>query len=345
MGWIWGSGSGYVTFGDPAKLDLGQFTIETWFKRTGAGVSYSTGSGGILNAIPLVTHGASDSDGSAIDANWVLVIDDATDALAADFEDMASGLNHPVVGTTPIPANGVWYHAAATYDGTTWKLYLDGNLEATLVANATPRSDSTDPAGLGAFIRTSGTPLGHFQGVLDEVRVWNFARSQAQIAAAINGAVDCPGRAWWPAGAWASRPAPWWATRSLPRPTAASSAPASSRVAGAPFDLVVNLPPNLPTLVAPPDGASGLVAPVTLSVTASDPNGGSVDVDFFGRSLSGEGGGEVFTLAVIPDTQYYSASYPATFTAQTQWIVNQAGGAQHRVRHPPGRHGPRSGGG
>src|SRR5215216_2276467 len=37
----------YVTFGDPAKLDLAQFTIETWFKRTGTGATNTTGSNGI----------------------------------------------------------------------------------------------------------------------------------------------------------------------------------------------------------------------------------------------------------------------------------------------------------
>src|SRR5581483_8030163 len=31
-----------------------------------------------------------------------------------------------------------------------------------------------------------------------------------------------------------------------------------------------------------------------------------------------------FTIVALPDTQYYSQSYPATFTAQTQWIVNNA---------------------
>ena len=36
----------YVTFGDPAKLDLAHFTIETWFKRTGAGTPNTTGSDG-----------------------------------------------------------------------------------------------------------------------------------------------------------------------------------------------------------------------------------------------------------------------------------------------------------
>jgi hypothetical protein len=31
---------------------------------------------------------------------------------------------------------------------------------------------------------------------------------------------------------------------------------------------------------------------------------------------------EDFTLIVVPDTQYYSQSYPTIFSAQTQWIVN-----------------------
>ncbi len=31
-----------------------------------------------------------------------------------------------------------------------------------------------------------------------------------------------------------------------------------------------------------------------------------------------------FTIIALPDTQYYSESYPQTFTAQTQWIVNNA---------------------
>ena len=56
---------------------------------------------GIPNAIPLVTHGAPQAEGSSVDANWVLVIDDATDVIAADFEDMATGLNHPVLWYDP----------------------------------------------------------------------------------------------------------------------------------------------------------------------------------------------------------------------------------------------------
>ena len=31
---------------------------------------------------------------------------------------------------------------------------------------------------------------------------------------------------------------------------------------------------------------------------------------------------EDFTIVVLPDTQFYSESFPATYTAQTQWIMN-----------------------
>ena len=55
--------------------------------------------------------------------------------LAADFEDTATRPEPPDPGTTAI-TNDVWHHAAATYDGTTWRLYLDGRLEATEAENA-----------------------------------------------------------------------------------------------------------------------------------------------------------------------------------------------------------------
>jgi hypothetical protein len=173
----------YVTFGNAAELGLSTFTIETWFVRTGAGTGNTTGGGGISSLVPLVTKGAPESDGSNVDANYILGINTAGNVLAADFEDTATGLNHPISGSTPI-VNNRWYHAAATYDGSTWQLYLNGAPEATLVVGAfTPRFDSIQFGGLGAMLTSTGTRLGAFAGVLDEVRIWNFARSGAQVAA------------------------------------------------------------------------------------------------------------------------------------------------------------------
>ena len=63
-----------------------------------------------------MTHGGPQAEGSNVDANWMLGIDDATDVIAADFETMADGTNQPVRGTSVIAMN-TWYHAAVTYDG------------------------------------------------------------------------------------------------------------------------------------------------------------------------------------------------------------------------------------
>ena len=178
--------SSYVTFGDPAKLDLAQFTIETWFKKTGTGTPNTTGNGGIT-ILPLLTHGAPQNEGSSVDANWILGINTSGNVIAADFEGIddpaPTGQNFPISGTTPI-ADNVWYHAAATFDGTTFAVYLDGNLEASDTPGFHPRSDTTQHAALGTMIETDGTTThGRFDGVIDEARVWNVARSGTDILA------------------------------------------------------------------------------------------------------------------------------------------------------------------
>src|SRR5439155_15572045 len=177
-----------VTFGPAPGLNAATFTIETWFKREGTGTTVSTGTGGLV-AIPLLTKGMAQADGSNVDANYFLGINGSTRVLAADFEDMATGLNHPVLGVTPICDN-IWYHAAATYDATTWRLYLNGVLETTLVVGSfTPRSDSIQHAGLGAAFTATGTSCGGFQGILDEPRIWNIARSASAIQAGMTGPI------------------------------------------------------------------------------------------------------------------------------------------------------------
>ena len=73
------------------------------------------------------------------------------------------------------------------------------------------------------------------------------------------------------------------------------------------------------------DRRDGRVDAPTLSVTASDPAGGNLDVKFYGRPASAPSAD--FTLVALPDTQNYSANNPvgsaATFSAQTQWVVDQ----------------------
>ena len=179
----------YVTFGAASGLGTATFTIETWFRRDGAGAPTTTSNptgGGLQDAIPLVTKGRGEADGDQRDMNWFLGIDASSGVLVADFEEdgqPAPGQNHMVEGQTAIAADGSWHHAAVTYDGQTWTLYLDGTVDRTLtLASAVaPQSASTQHAALGSALTSGGAAQGFFNGALDEARVWNVARTPAQI--------------------------------------------------------------------------------------------------------------------------------------------------------------------
>lgn len=189
----------YVTMGSGSALGASNLTLECWLYRTGAGVTTSTGTGGVT-AVPLITKGRGEADGNNKDCNYFLGID-ATGKLVADFEAQAgatgitAGQNYPVTGTTIIE-NNRWYHAAATYDTTTatWNLYLDGVLDGTKnnPAGAAPRNDSIQHFGIGTAMTSTGAAAGYFQGVIDEVRVWNVARSATDIAASRDVPVTSP---------------------------------------------------------------------------------------------------------------------------------------------------------
>src|SRR2546422_2604876 len=169
-----------VTFGAAPSLGVTTFTIETWFRRDGPGATATTGSGGVV-AVPLVTKGMAETEGSNKDTNFFLGIDGKRRVLAADFEDTINGGHHPAFGVTPI-YDGIWYHAAATYDGTTWRLYLNGTLETQVVVGPyMPRFDSIQHAALGTALNSTGMASGAFFGALDEVRIWNVARTAADI--------------------------------------------------------------------------------------------------------------------------------------------------------------------
>ena len=127
-----------------------------------------------------MTKGRGEDDGSCVDMNYFLGIDDTTGVLVADFEDKPTGANHPLLGVTPLRYN-TWYHAAVTYNGSKWRLYLNGVLEAEMNVGKAARNDSFQHAALATALDSTGAPEGYFDGALDEVRIWNYARPAQQI--------------------------------------------------------------------------------------------------------------------------------------------------------------------
>src|SRR6476620_335768 len=70
-----------------------------------------------------------------------------------------------------------WTHVAVTYDAatTTMKLYRDGSLVATNSAVA------SNYASENTYIGSHTGAGSYLQGTIDEVRIWNVARTQAQL--------------------------------------------------------------------------------------------------------------------------------------------------------------------
>jgi hypothetical protein len=79
-----------------------------------------------------------------------------------------------------------WTHVAATYDGTTSALYVNGALVASLAGNGSPIRDVGNESlriGKGSDV---ATPIEVWNGQIDEFRLWPFARTAAEIQATMN---------------------------------------------------------------------------------------------------------------------------------------------------------------
>ncbi|RLE21222.1 MAG: hypothetical protein DRJ50_09540 [Actinobacteria bacterium] len=180
-------------------LNSPEFTIEIWFKWDGGGEItptsefYNDCCG--IEAYPLASKGRDDTDiDTDSNINYFLGILEPGHVLAADLEEHATGsnpgLNHPVTGTTPITL-GIWHHAAVTYNGCCWQLYLDGQPETdgTSCPGEPPGYDTQAQFAIGSAQQALGGARGAFSGYLDEPRVWSRALSQTEIQTNMNRAI------------------------------------------------------------------------------------------------------------------------------------------------------------
>lgn len=78
--------------------------------------------------------------------------------------------------------DGTWHYLVATYDGGTMTLYVDGTAAATAAGPATGPAVTSIPMSIGAG-RSGVTPIYDqpFTGSMDEVAVYNYALSSAQV--------------------------------------------------------------------------------------------------------------------------------------------------------------------
>ncbi len=164
-------GTGYVTIPDADTLDpTTALTITAWVRPATTTTAYI-----VKKATQNTTNGY--ELGLSSTGTPFLRLNQAT-----------SGDTYRVNATSPIPTNGTtWTHLAATYDGTTLRLYVNGTLQSSLTKTTTIATN-TLPLTLGA------EPGGYrpYTGTLDDIHLYDHALTPTQITTLMTGSSTDP---------------------------------------------------------------------------------------------------------------------------------------------------------
>lgn len=134
-------------------------TIECWARRVGSG------SGDIVY---LVNKGLNDQ--------WIVFQNQAGTALSFNIKIGGNLSSHNANFNF---ADGEWHHIAAVYDGSNKEIWMDG--VNYLGVEALGQIEATNET-LNIGGRTADN-LRNFRGIISEVRIWNYARTESQIKA------------------------------------------------------------------------------------------------------------------------------------------------------------------
>jgi hypothetical protein len=155
--------------------DTRNFTIEFWMNRS----TFTTDN----------TVIAKKNDATNATQGWMVWVDDATDDVRLAVSDGDSANVHTVDSTSSFTAAG-WNHVAVVYDdssATASKIYINGiNDNATNTTTGTFASigDLSNAVDLRVGAESDGGSP--FAGKLDEIKIYNYARSANQIIEGVN---------------------------------------------------------------------------------------------------------------------------------------------------------------
>jgi len=122
--------------------------------------------------------------------NWSLRFDDNAFNNCYEFDSTkqvfisTAGTNAPSSATawqyTPTLVKNKWYNVVVTYDGTTWRIYIDCTLINTIVGPGNPVGTSMDSLAIGMNIWHPSYPY-PFNGAIDDIRVYNRVLHDSEI--------------------------------------------------------------------------------------------------------------------------------------------------------------------
>ncbi|RLD55818.1 MAG: hypothetical protein DRJ05_12340 [Bacteroidetes bacterium] len=112
----------------------------------------------------------------------------STNAISFSMDANGNTSNVLITGDNVIYPNA-WFHVAGSWDGSTLSIYINGVLAASM-----PWSNTADGSTNNTLIgRYNGTGPHFFRGYIDEVRIWNEARTELQIRENMYKELDNPG--------------------------------------------------------------------------------------------------------------------------------------------------------
>ncbi len=145
-------------------------TIEAWFNSRDI---FNCGSGDCR--IISKANGTSDSN-----HYWMISTINRSPNPVLRFRLKAGGSTTTLIANSGGLVNNTWYHVAAVYDGSTMKLYLDGIEVGSISKSGALDTNSAIAAWIGG--NPGGATERPWDGFIDDVRFWNVARSQTEIA-------------------------------------------------------------------------------------------------------------------------------------------------------------------
>ena len=152
-----------VTVGASSLLNLTTGTAEAWVR---------------LDALRR-WHGVLAKGNTNTDSghNYAIEIDDGNAVNCV----IGNGSSSTSLRSTTQLAAQQFYHLACTWDGSQLRMYINGTLHRSVSQGITPAGNSS-PLSIGQY----GGNVDRFDGVIDEVRIYNVALSQAQIQIDMN---------------------------------------------------------------------------------------------------------------------------------------------------------------
>ena len=165
-------GGGCVSIPDATELQLGEeFTLESWVRPEGE-----------LSQAPAIFKESTEGSPS-----YGLGIGFDTPGKPEGQIGKAGNAHQDIAAGASLEPE-VWSHLALTYDGAKLRLYVNGTLETTKYALA-PISQGSGPLTIGC----GGS--GHFEGRVDEVRIYNRALDGGEVAIDGGVAIQTPAAA------------------------------------------------------------------------------------------------------------------------------------------------------